>query len=69
MAKFTDHLIVLDLSILLPRTIKIEISLYCCEKLLNFGTNTHKPELYQVFIIKEWRERVSNFNDFAKRTA
>ena len=58
MAKFTDHLIVLDLSILLPRTIKIEVSLYCCEKLLHFGTNTHKPELHQEFIIKEGRESI-----------
>ena len=24
----------------------IEVSLYCCDKLANFGTNTHKPELY-----------------------
>ena len=58
MAKFTDHLIVLDLSTILPWTIKIKVLLYCCEKLLNFGTNTHKPKLHQEFIIKEWRESI-----------
>ena len=51
MAKFTDHLILLDLSNLLNSCcyklcIIIEVSLYCCDKLTNFGTNMHKPELY-----------------------
>ena len=26
--------------------IVIEVSLYCCDKQANFGTNTHNPELY-----------------------
>ena len=53
--RFTDHLIVPDLStltiviiikFLLLWMIVIEISLYCCDKYTNFGTNTHNPELY-----------------------
>ena len=31
---------------LLPQTIVIEVSLYCCDKVANFCTNTHKPELH-----------------------
>ena len=46
MTKFTDHLILLDqyhIKLLLLHTIIIEVSLYCCDQLANFGTNTHKP--------------------------
>ena len=49
MAKFTDQLIVLELypiKFLLLQMIIIQVSLYCCDKLGNFGTNTHKLELY-----------------------
>ena len=33
---------------LLLQTIRIEDSLYCCDKLANFGTNMHKPEFKQL---------------------
>ena len=50
-AKFIDHLIVLHgpvypTNFLLLQTIKIEISLHCCDEVANCGTNTHKPVLY-----------------------
>ena len=51
-AKVFDHLIILHLSSVYPikflllQTVIIEISLYCYDKLANFGTNTYKPELY-----------------------
>ena len=49
--KFTDRSFhstepVYSVTFLLPQAIIIEVSLYCCDKLANFGTNTHKPELF-----------------------
>ena len=36
---------VYPIKFLLLQTIIIEVSLYCCDKVENFGTNIHKPEL------------------------
>ena len=50
MAKFTDYLIIPDLSTpaMLPQT---EVSLYCYDKLVYFDTTTHNLLLYLVIWI------------------
>ena len=43
--KFADHLIRTYVYPTLLQATTIEALLYCCNKLANSGTNTHKPEL------------------------